>query len=242
MNQQNDVIEIDLREIVLLIGHHLLAIIATTVAAALAAGLISVFALTPMYTSTSQIYILTNSGSVVSLTDLQMGSSLANDYEELIKSRERKVIEDKGLDPDDVAPIVEQLVKERIDKDPRMQELEELRQMRVQEFGKKELAEVTKLSGGEITSLNQLSPEVISAWKQKGSLKAAYLEVEGEKRIMRMMSDQSRGTTTHLTANGGSAAVPTGERNLTADEKKMYKFFNPSMTDDQLNKITVKEN
>ena len=163
-------------------------------------------------------------------------------YEELIKSRERKVIEDKGLDPDDVAPIVEQLVKERIDKDPRMQELEELRQMRVQEFGKKELAEVTKLSGGEITSLNQLSPEVISAWKQKGSLKAAYLEVEGEKRIMRMMSDQSRGTTTHLTANGGSAAVPTGERNLTADEKKMYKFFNPSMTDDQLNKITVKEN
>lgn len=163
-------------------------------------------------------------------------------YEELIKSRERKVIEDKGLDPDDVAPIVEQLVKERIDKDPRMQELEELRQMRVQEFGKKELAEVTKLSGGEITSLNQLSPEVISAWKQKGSLKAAYLEVEGEKRIMRMMSDQSRGTTTHLTANGGSAAVSTGERNLTADEKKMYKFFNPSMTDDQLNKITVKEN
>ena len=163
-------------------------------------------------------------------------------YEELMKSRERKVIEDKGLDPDDVAPIVEQLVKERIDKDPRMQELEELRQMRVQEFGKKELAEVTKLSGGEITSLNQLSPEVISAWKQKGSLKAAYLEVEGEKRIMRMMSDQSRGTTTHLTANGGSAAVPTGERNLTADEKKMYKFFNPSMTDDQLNKITVKEN
>ena len=114
--------------------------------------------------------------------------------------------------------------------------------MRVQEFGKKELAEVTKLSGGEITSLNQLSPEVISAWKQKGSLKAAYLEVEGEKRIMRMMSDQSRGTTTHLTANGGSAAVPTGERTLNADERKMYKFFNPSMTDDQLNKITVKEN
>lgn len=95
MNQQNDVIEIDLREIVLLIGHHLLAIIATTVAAALAAGLISVFALTPMYTSTSQIYILTNSGSVVSLTDLQMGSSLANDYEELIKSR----------------PVVEQVAK-----------------------------------------------------------------------------------------------------------------------------------
>lgn len=162
-------------------------------------------------------------------------------YDELMKSREKKVIEEKGFDPEEVTPLVEQLVKERIDKDPRMQELEELRRLKVQEFGKKELAEVTKLSGGEITSFNQLSPEVISAWKQKGSLKAAYLEVEGEKRIIRMMNEQNRSSTAHLTANGGSAAVPTGERNLTADEKKMYKFFNPSMTDEQLNKITIKE-
>lgn len=95
MNSQNDEIEIDLREIFMLILNHLLMVISVTVIGALLAGLISVYALTPMYTSTAKMYILANSDTIVSLTDLQMGSSLANDYEELIKSR----------------PVVEQVAK-----------------------------------------------------------------------------------------------------------------------------------
>lgn len=87
MKQRNDVIQIDLKEILLLLARHVLSIVAFTVAGGLAAGLISIYCLTPMYTSTSQIYILTNQGTMVSLSDLQMGSSLANDYEELIRSR-----------------------------------------------------------------------------------------------------------------------------------------------------------
>lgn len=87
MNQQKDVIEIDMREVLLLLTHHLFGILAVTLAGALAAGLISIYGMTPLYTSTAQIYILTNQDTVVSLSDLQMGSSLANDYEELIKSR-----------------------------------------------------------------------------------------------------------------------------------------------------------
>ena len=95
MNSQNDEIEIDLREIFLLIMNHLMVVIASTVAVGLLAGLISVYALTPMYTSTAKMYILTNSDTIVSLSDLQAGSSLANDYEELILSR----------------PVVEQVAK-----------------------------------------------------------------------------------------------------------------------------------
>lgn len=162
-------------------------------------------------------------------------------YDDLTKSREKKLIEEKGFDAADVTPLVDQLVKERIDNDPRMQELNELRQMKVQEFARKELAEITRLSGGEITSINQLKPEVIEAWKKKGSLKSAYLEVEGENRIMKIMSDQSKGTTSHLANASGTAPMPTGMRTLTAAEKQMYKFFNPSMTDEDLNKLTVKE-
>lgn len=100
MNQQNDEIEIDLREIFFLLLRHGLSILAFTIAGALAAGLISIYCLTPMYTSTSQIYILTNQDSMVSLSDLQMGSSLASDYEELIKSRPvvEEVAEELKLD------------------------------------------------------------------------------------------------------------------------------------------------
>lgn len=66
MNSQNDEIEIDLWEILLLLSRHLFGIAAVTIACALAAGLISLYALKPMYTSTSQIYILTNQDTMVS--------------------------------------------------------------------------------------------------------------------------------------------------------------------------------
>lgn len=75
-------------------------IVAATVIGGLAAGLFSYYMITPKYTSTAKIYILTNSDSVISLSDLQMGSSLANDYAELINSRPvaEKVAENLNLD------------------------------------------------------------------------------------------------------------------------------------------------
>ena len=84
---ENTEYEIDLREIFVLLLRHIVSIIAFTVVGAIVAGLISIYAITPMYQSTAEIYILTAQDSIVSLSDLQVGSSLANDYEELIQSR-----------------------------------------------------------------------------------------------------------------------------------------------------------
>lgn len=162
-----------------------------------------------------------------------------NSFDELQKSRERKRYEDAGLDPEDVSPIVEQLVNERINNDPRMKELEQYRAQRVQEFGRQELAEISKLTGGKITSLEQLPPEVIDLWKKKGSLKSAYLELKGEELILAARSEQSKGSTGHLTQVGGNASVPSTKRHLTAEEKKMWQFFNPNMTEEELGKVMV---
>lgn len=162
-----------------------------------------------------------------------------NSYEEMIKSRENKLIEDKGLDPEQVTPVVEELVKQRLDNDPRMKELEALRRKQVEEFGKKELAEITKLTGGEITKLSQLPREVIDLWKQKGSLKSAYLEVEGEKLITRIRGEHSKGSTGHLGNLGGVGSVPENKRPLTAEEKQLWKLFVPGITDEELNKKTI---
>ena len=87
MEQRKDEMEIDLREIAVVLLRHWMGIAAAAVAGAVAAGVVSIYLMTPLYTSTAQIYILTNQDSMVSLSDLQMGSSLANDYEELIRSR-----------------------------------------------------------------------------------------------------------------------------------------------------------
>ena len=95
----NDEIEIDLREILFVLRRKLLLIVIVTIVAGAAAGLFSYYGITPLYTATSKIYILTNTSSMLDLSDLQVGSSLAADYEELIVSRPvvEKVIENKKL-------------------------------------------------------------------------------------------------------------------------------------------------
>lgn len=101
MNHEKDEIEIDLGDLLGCLLGHIRVILLCTVLGGVVAGLVSVFLITPQYQSTSKIYILSNSSnSVISLSDLQMGSSLASDYEELIVSRSvvKKVIENLDMD------------------------------------------------------------------------------------------------------------------------------------------------
>lgn len=165
-------------------------------------------------------------------------------YAELQKARETNMLEEKGLDPEAVAPVVEELVKKRLAEDPRMQELEAIRQQRAKEWADKELAELKELTGGKIQKLDDVPKDVIELWKTKGSLKAAYLDLNGEKLIREMQtgiaSAQSRGTTAHLNEPTGNPNPPSmsGKRLYTEQEKEIYRFFNPGVTDEQLNKLT----
>ena len=159
-------------------------------------------------------------------------------YDELVKSREKKIIEDQGLDPEQVSATVDEIVKKRLEEDPRIKELDELKKQQIKEFGKKELAEISKLTNGEITDFSQLSKEVIDLWTKKGSLKAAYIELEGEKLINKIRGEQSKGTTSHLANPSGSTSDVT-KRTLTDKEKAIWKKFNPQMTDEELSKVMV---
>lgn len=160
-------------------------------------------------------------------------------YEELQKSREKQILEDNGLDPTQASEAIDKLVKQRIEEDPRIKELDELRKQRVKEFGEKELAEISKLTNGEITQFSQLSKEVIDLWTKKGSLKSAFLELEGEKLITKIRSEQSKGTTSHLQSPSGPNPAGGNKRLLNEQEKKVWRQFNPRMTDEELNKIMV---
>ncbi len=97
--QNTNETEIDLVELFFEFVRHIWAILIVTIVGALVAGLITFFALTPMYTSTAQLYIMSNS-SVVDLSSLQMSTSLTADYEEMIKTRPvvEQVIENLDLD------------------------------------------------------------------------------------------------------------------------------------------------
>ncbi len=98
----NDEIEIDLLEIVRLIRARIWIILLTGILTAAVAGLISNFLLTPIYTSTSKLYIVNKSTSITSLAlqDLQLGAQLTQDYMVLVKSRPvvTQVIDNLELD------------------------------------------------------------------------------------------------------------------------------------------------
>lgn len=99
-NVENNEIEIDLMELLYLLRSKLAALIIAAVVCAVAGFTYTEFVVQPLYSSTSQLYILTKSTSLTSLADIQVGTSLTQDYLELIKSRPvvEEVIENLKLD------------------------------------------------------------------------------------------------------------------------------------------------
>lgn len=100
---ENDEMEIDLREIMMILVGKLPLMIAVGLCVAMLAFLGSKFILSPIYESTTKIYILNKQDNAsVTYTDLQMGTQLTKDYAEMIKSRFvlEAVIEQLGLEED----------------------------------------------------------------------------------------------------------------------------------------------
>lgn len=162
-----------------------------------------------------------------------------NSFEELQKSRDRKIYEEKGLDPDEISPIVDELVQKRINEDPRMKELEAFKKRQLEEFAKNEVAELSKLTDGEIAKLEDVPKDVLDLWKTKGSLKKAYIELKGEELIMKQKNKSNKSTVAHMNGLNGGAGSVVSQRHLTDDEKRIWKMFNPDMSDEEINKKLV---
>ena len=64
--------------------------------------LISLFILTPKYEATAKLYVMSRTDSAVNISDLQIGSYLTSDYQEVFKTWEvhEQVLQNLGLDYD----------------------------------------------------------------------------------------------------------------------------------------------
>lgn len=99
MEYRNREDEIDLKELFFALKKKAwLIIVAGLLMGCIAAGW-SKFMMTPMYSSTSSVLVLSKETTLTSLADLQLGSQLANDYKVLISSRPvlEEVIENLDL-------------------------------------------------------------------------------------------------------------------------------------------------
>ena len=88
-NKKDDVVEIDLMEIAMYLFHWLWLIALVGLVTAAIAFSYSAFIVTPMYTSTTKVYILNKSGKDDTLTvsDTSLATVLTKDFKELVKSR-----------------------------------------------------------------------------------------------------------------------------------------------------------
>ncbi len=94
-------IEIDLVDLLMYFQTKIVFIIGAFIIGALIAGLVTKFLITPKFTATSTMYMVSSSSdSVVDLTDLNIGTTISADYVELIKTRPivEGVAEELGLD------------------------------------------------------------------------------------------------------------------------------------------------
>jgi capsular polysaccharide biosynthesis protein len=100
--EANKEININLKEIVGVLLRKAWIIVLAGVLLAAVAYFVSTYSITPMYQSTTKIYVMSKQDSSTSVTysDLQTSSQLTNDYMTLITSRPvtEKVIQELGLD------------------------------------------------------------------------------------------------------------------------------------------------
>ena len=93
-------LEIDLVALFYRLLENAIWIILTSLVGAVVAGLITVFLITPRYSAVSGLYVMNRQDSAINLSDLQIGSSLTMDYQEVFRNWhvQEMVLQRLGLD------------------------------------------------------------------------------------------------------------------------------------------------
>ena len=86
-----DEMQIDLRELLFALKKRILIIFAAFLGGAAVAAAYTQLMVTPLYSSTAKLLVLSKETTLTSLADLQLGSQLASDYSVLLTSRIRRI-------------------------------------------------------------------------------------------------------------------------------------------------------
>ena len=99
--EEDDAVSVDLMELLFYILGKIKYVLLAAVAGALLAGCYAVFLSTTEYQATSKLYIMNQDGLSLDMTDLNIGSALTMDYQEVFKTWEvhQLVREELQLDP-----------------------------------------------------------------------------------------------------------------------------------------------
>lgn len=158
-------------------------------------------------------------------------------YDAMKKSQNEKLFRESGFDPKDVEQIIEPLLKQRLESDPRFKKLEEYEQRERDRYVKEKIASINALTGQNLT-VATLPKETLELWAKGIDLEQAYFATHGRDIIVSKVSQADTGSLAHLAPAGGATSVKT--RKLTAEEKEMWRAIVPGITEEELSKKTTK--
>jgi len=115
-----------------------------------------------------------------------------------------------------------------------MKKLSEIENAQKEAFKQQQVEELKKEVGD--IDVSKLPKDVLDLWEKGLTLSQAYFAALRSKAIVK----NPQGLTNHLSSpNGG---ITSGKKRvMTAGEKDSYKFFNPDVSDEEINKILVED-
>lgn len=158
------------------------------------------------------------------------------DYDSMKKAQEKKLVEEHGLNPEDVEKVVAPLVKKRLEEDPRFQKLAELERREKDNYIKEQLAAINATTGQNLKP-SDLDKETLDLWGKGIELEQAYYATKGKTILNGKVAEINKGSLNHLAPGSSGGQVKT--RTLTHEEKEMWRAIVPGITEEELSKKTT---
>jgi len=157
-------------------------------------------------------------------------------YTAMRKASEDKIVKDHGFDPKDVSEVLGKMLEQRLADDPRIKRLNDYEAREKEAYIKEQVAEINKVTGQKLTP-DQLPKEAIDLWGKGVDLSQAYFATQGKSLITKGINNAQNGTMNHLAPHSSNNTPKT--RGLNDEEKDMYRFINPDITEKELSEKTV---
>lgn len=162
-------------------------------------------------------------------------------WDEYLKAQQSSAISNKGYEPDEVLPLIKEAMKSDPEYIEAMKYKAEKEELEKTLWAKNSLMDLNAEYGTDFKSVDELDKDTIDLWNKGVDLKKAYAANNMSKiidaRVAQAKSKQSGKD--HLTEPKSGAQ---GEvRNLSSNELKVFKLFNPDATDEEIREF-VKNN
>ena len=161
-------------------------------------------------------------------------------HEEFVKVMTDDKISKTGLDPEEVKPLIKDLLKEDPEYKEALRYKKEKEELEKKIWAKQEIERLNKRFGTTISDVGDLAPEVVKMWNTGIPLEKAYAAENIDKITELATKRIQTGGKNHMVQvpSGGSHTQTT--RVITDDDIRRMKRINPDKTEEQIRKFLEK--